>query len=860
MMKNFLVFLLTLQTSIFCLAQSQITDDFTDGNTTESPIWLGETLNFVVNPDALLQLAAPAIAGQSHLSTSSEIINEAEWSFYVKLAFNPSSSNYMDIYLVSDEDNLKNPLNGYFVRIGNTQDEVSLYRQSGASSTSIKIIDGADQRVDFSIVECNIKVTKTNENFWELFVDTDLNGNYISEGTTMDNEHFFSKYFGILCTYTSTRSDKFFFDKLFISGKPFLDETAPTFDTLLVTSDSTIQVIFSEKINLSSANTANYLVDKSIGNPYSTIQENDSIVILSFQNKFENQVAYLLNIHGIEDPFSNVMENLSIPFTYLAPYTITFNDVLITEIMADPNPGVDLPEYEYLEIFNPSQETYTINKMTLVVGGDTVTLSDFSMLPEEYMILCQSSAVEHLEKYGKTLSVTNWPSLNNTGEAIVLFNSMEKLVFSMEYNDSWYKTIEKNDGGWSLEMIDTDFPCKGSENWMASGDPSGGTPGRKNASSDELSDFSGPLITRIIAESDTSVIVYLNEKIRPKEITIQQISTNPPLDVELIQLHLPEYSTVTIGFSTTISPKTTYELTIKNLYDCIGNIQQESSSTFVLPEKADSLDLIINEILFNPWPDGVDFVELYNQSDKYIDLQSLRIGNNDDISPISDDHFIIEPEQYLALTENPELLNNNYPGIPPENIIEVHDMPGYNDDEGAVTIMTGNGNNIDFFQYNDAHHASFLKDTEGVSLERITWEGPSDNPNNWHSAASTSGFATPGKMNSQFMISGGDESEVTIDPQVFAPGQSGYHEFTTIKCRFQNSGNMANILILDAHGRVIKTIISHLSIGAEEDFKWEGQDDAGQQVRMGPYIVFLEIYNTEGFKKLYRKKVVVGAR
>ncbi|MCK5470187.1 MAG: hypothetical protein KAI99_16810, partial [Cyclobacteriaceae bacterium] len=140
------------------------------------------------------------------------------------------------------------------------------------------------------------------------------------------------------------------------------------------------------------------------------------------------------------------------------------------------------------------------------------------------------------------------------------------------------------------------------------------------------------------------------------------------------------------------------------------------------------------------------------------------------------------------------------------------------------------------------------------------FEGPTNNPNNWQSAASTSGFATPGKMNSQYLASITESEEVIVEPKVFDPGNNGYHDFTTIKCRFASSGNMASIKILDASGRLIKTIISHQSIGSEEDFKWEGLDDNGQEVRMGYYIVYLEIYNSSGFKKLYRKKVVVGSQ
>ncbi|MCK5105539.1 MAG: hypothetical protein KAR17_22095, partial [Cyclobacteriaceae bacterium] len=357
--------------------------------------------------------------------------------------------------------------------------------------------------------------------------------------------------------------------------------------------------------------------------------------------------------------------------------------------MADPTLGVDLPEYEYLEIFNPRNDVFKLNQVKLIVGNDTTTIPDLTIYPNEYIILCQHSAVEHFETYGRTLKVPNWPSLNNRGENIFLYNSMDELLFSVEYDNTWYKSIDKDDGGWSLEMIDTDFPCKGLENWMASTDLSGGTPGRENASKGQLADFSGPEIDKIIAASDTSVIVYLNEKIGPQEIALENISINPSLDIKNAKLQSPDLSGISIEFGSSILPKTRYEMTIKNLVDCAGNSQKETSSSFVLPEIADSLDLIINEILFNPWPEGVDFVELYNQSEKFIDLKTVQISN-DGTKPVSTDHFIIEPKQFLALTENPEVLNNHYPGIKPGNMLRIDDLPTFNNDEGNVIIINEN--------------------------------------------------------------------------------------------------------------------------------------------------------------------------
>ena len=82
----------------------------------------------------------------------------------------------------------------------------------------VKIIYGMDDRVDVSRVELNIKVSKSHENEWELFVDTDLSQKFTSEGKAVEGEFLFSRHFGLDCNYSSTRSDKFFFDDLSITG------------------------------------------------------------------------------------------------------------------------------------------------------------------------------------------------------------------------------------------------------------------------------------------------------------------------------------------------------------------------------------------------------------------------------------------------------------------------------------------------------------------------------------------------------------------------------------------------------------------------------------------------------------------
>lgn len=859
-MKYFKILLVALHVSIFSTAFPQVMENFSDGNFTENPAWYGDTSHFIVNANGQLQLSAPAVAGQSYLATASEIINNATWSFYIKLDFNPSSANYLDVYLVSDSDILTAPLNGYFVRIGNTQDEVSLYRQSGNRSSAAKIIDGLDGRVNVSLVELRVRVTKNAESTWELLVDSELSGDFVSEGSVIDGTHTFSRYFGIFCVYTVTRSDKFYFDDLSIDGEAFYDPDPPMVDSLLVTSDSTLLVIFNESLHENSAvDLNNYFINNGIGNPTQAEVITAGSVSLVFRHKFQDKTINRISIHGVQDLFGNALNNFVTDFTFYAPYIIRFGDLIVSEIMADPLPEVNLPPYEYVELFNTTTQYLEVEKMYLVVGRDSVPVPDFSLGDGSFLILCQSAAVAHLQQFGPALRVPNWPSLNNRGERISLYNQLGELVFTVEYADTWYQSIEKKDGGWSLEMIDTDYPCKGRENWKASIDPSGGTPGKKNASSDQLTDLKGPEIIQAIASGKRQLRVSINEKLKPVPLNLALISTIPNLEISSALLKSPELDVIQIELNEDIQANIMYGLTIRGLEDCVGNKTPEAIAKFILPLPADSLDVIINEILFNPWPNGFDFVELYNQSEKYIDLKGWGLGNKT-AEIMTEAPFLLEPKQFLAITEDFESLNNHYPGVEQSRVLQASKLPPFNDDEGEVKLYNADGRLLDYFQYHEDIHSPFLKDVEGVSLERISFTGTSNDPVNWQSAASTAGYATPGKMNSQHFAAFAESGEVVVEPQVFDPGGDGNNNFTLIKCKFDQPGNMASIKVVDASGREVKTIALHQSIGTEEVFKWEGESDNGQEVRLGYYIVYLEIYNAEGARKIYRKKVVVGGR
>src|SRR5690606_10795290 len=104
----------------------------------------------------------------------------------------------------------------------------------------------------------------------------------------------------------------------------------------------------------------------------------------------------------------------------------------------------------------------------------------------------------------------------------------------------------------------------------------------------------------------------------------------------------------------------------------------------------------------------------------------------------------------------------------PDAFLKLNSMPSFPDDKGTVIILNGQGDIIDEVSYSDNWHFALLHNTEGVSLERVDYNGPSTSAN-FHSAATSVGYGTPGYKNSQYHITEEVPGEITVTPETFSP-------------------------------------------------------------------------------------------
>lgn len=842
------------------LTFAQVDDNFSDGNFTSNPAWAGDQSKFVVNTGKL-KLQAPVVAETAFLSTASEAIYNGSWEFYLQMDFNPSSANYAKVYLVSDQMNLSSPVNGYFVKAGNTSRDVCLYRQNGAVET--KIIDGLDDKLNVSLVKVKIKVTRSGNGVWQLYSDVGPSGNYLLEGTSVDGNITSASFFGVQCVYTSTRSDKFWFDDFVVSGTVIPDTAPPLIQSITAVNSKQVSLLFSEALDpVFAQNPLNYSLT-GFGGPASAVLQSDQrTVLLLFTSSLTNGIAYPVLINDIRDLNNNTMIPAVVYALFFQPGAIQKKDIVITEIFPDPSPQVGLPAVEFMEIYNRSTNPVDLAGWKLSDGSSTGIFLSEIILPAEFRIITATSSVNLFTNYGKTIGLANFPTLNNSGDAITLKTSAGLLVDSLHYTLEWYKDDDKQEGGWTLELIDPGNPCGEEDNWMASENPSGGTPGKQNSVLASKPDLTGPRLISVFPDSPSRISLTFNEKLDPTSIALQNFSIQPPVQLSKVNHADIQLKTIQLTLSENLFARQWYTVNVNAIRDCTGNTMEQSNLKFGLSESADSLDIVINEVLFNPRSGGVDFVEVYNASSKFLNLVNWKLGNYENHFPqravtLFPNNFLLSPDGYAVFTSDPDIVKLQYPPGH-DKVFYKAPMPSLPDDEGSVALLTDSGKVIDAVNYSKSWHSAFIKSDEGVSLERISVRALSNEPSNWISSSSTVGFATPGYKNSQDRGLVATEEPVNVVPEIFTPN-SGASDFAQIHYHFDRGGWVANVSVYDQQGHSLKTLARNEVLGPEGFFRWDGDRDDGSKVRMGYYVVWFEVFDASGELNTYRKRVIVSS-
>lgn len=644
----------------------------------------------------------------------------------------------------------------------------------------------------------------------------------------------------------------------------FDDETAPNLSNLGLQLPNQVYLEFSEAIDpLVLLDAGNYSIDQGIGNAVDVSSE-ESGILISFANDFEQGIFYNIDLQNLLDCSGNALELTS--FEFAVPEPAEKFDILINEIYADvtipeefETAQMDLPSSEYIELFNRSDKAISLQDYKLRDAVDTTDLGNYLLLPGQYVVLCSDANVSKFTNDGiPVLGVSGFPTLNDTEDDLELYRDDWLSMHAATYDRSIFESEFKEEGGWSYELIDPNNPCSGEENWAESTDFRGGTPGTINSVNGTNADTTAAVLLRAEAVDANTIYLFFNENIdNGSPISVGNYSMN---GFSINAASFINGGTIQLDISPEMQAGQVYEISVSGQEDCVGNASGNITREVGLSELFESGDAVINEILFNPPTDGVDYVELYNRSNKVLDLSEWFVANDPDpddeideignLKVITLDQYSFYPGQYVILASDATAVRSIFADcrdLAAINIIEVS-LPTYRTDAGTVAITDLTGTVfLDRVSYDEDWHFQLLDEDKGVSIERISPEGVSDDPDNWQSASFSSCFGTPGEENSQFF---GNElmfdDIISVEPEVFSPDSDGFQDFALINYEFADPGFTANASIYDSRGRRIVDIAKNEIVGATGSWKWDGIDSDGGQAPIGIYVVHLKAFNLEG--------------
>ncbi len=260
-------------------------------------------------------------------------------------------------------------------------------------------------------------------------------------------------------------------------------------------------------------------------------------------------------------------------------------------------------------------------------------------------------------------------------------------------------------------------------------------------------DNTAPILLSATAIDQNHVDVLFNESLEP---TVVQVVNNYDIQpFNSVSQALLDVSNPRLIHLTTTLPLqngNTYTLFVLYMEDVSGNdtANQSTLFTYIIPEPALPGDVIINEIFADPTPviglPELEFVEIYNRSNKYLDLTGWKLADASADGTIS--AGILAPNEYKVLCAT-----SSAPSF--QNSVGVSSFPSLNNAGDDVVLKDTNGLIIDKIVYTDGWYQNEIKKDGGYTLERINPLLICSSNQNWIGSNSSTG-GTPGIQNSVF--------------------------------------------------------------------------------------------------------------
>jgi hypothetical protein len=478
---------------------------------------------------------------------------------------------------------------------------------------------------------------------------------------------------------------------------------------------------------------------------YTNLASGDSITAISIMNSLPAgtyQIIAIVLFTPDEKPANN---QLIKSFTVFPPGAV-YNDVVINEIMYAPSTG----EPEWIELYNRIASPVNLKKWKFSDAATTVTItnSDKYIPGNGYIVLTADSSILNFYNVPSEIIKISMPALNNTGDAVVIKDSLGVVIDSLYYLPSW----GGSSGGRSLERISADETSTDPENWGTSKNIFKATPGSVNSLTNKDFDIEAADILfnpKFPIEGDTvSISAKIKNPGKNDAIFSLQLFEDTNLDsipdlliTELQNLFITSDDSAVYDFGFFIE-----NIQVKHGFfvNAVFATDQDTSNNKkykTIEPGLQAQSVVINEIMYAPAGGEPEWIELFNRTNLVINLNGWKVSDvftTPATVTINQDVFI-QPKSYLVLSRSAAIFDfHRY--IPSE--VFVLSLPALNNDVDGVILKDNRGLQMDSVLYTNQWGG-----TNGYSLERLSVNAGSNLPVNWGTSLDIE-QSTPGRINS----------------------------------------------------------------------------------------------------------------
>jgi hypothetical protein len=776
-----------------------------------------------------------------------DLSDTLEVAFRVRHGYPPSSGNNWQLFLLAgnyhglDENSGNNTAMVFGVNFSGYDDHLKLWQL--LDGNAIVILDtGLDYQEQIGTSgEPLFRVTRFPGGNWE--VAWHLHGErdslrLLGEGVEIEKKT--GKYLGLRYSYSPAQDRKLWVDDLSVKGSFHRDTVPPRVAGLRVLKLDGLEVTYSEPVSPSGPDRYNWN-----GMSPDSLLLSGAIHRLFFREPFPNRITQALHISGLLDLEGNRMVDTLV---YYRQDLAAFGDVVINEILTDPDPSVYLPPCEFVELYNRYVSPIDLNGWRLEVNNRVYEMRGSLIQPQGYAVLTHPDCDG---KYGDAVqegALTSSTALVNGGASIRLLDPFGRLIHCVEYEEMIRYGHQKTDGGWSLERADPDNLCGGAENWDISIDDRGGTPGGENSQRYSIPDYSPPYAVGLGVPSGDRISLVFDEYIlvQPGDQSRFLLDNIPFTHAASRTTYAGKELLLDLAHPT--ESGRLYHLVLEDVSDCAGNVAPEQEITFRLPDPPAPGMPVINEIMYDPIVGGSEYIEIYNQGENHFDLYDLQLEIREPGSitgssvPVMETSRLLFPKQYVVLCRDEWVLRDAW--MPGREVMVIglenwKKLPG----SGACIRLTDrSGKPVDQVCYHDSMHHDQLQITTGVSLERIDPDCAAG-PQCWTSAAASVHHGTPGTRNSQAMAVEGRRQALKLTPKVFSPDGDGQDDLLLITLDTRVAGGVLDLYVTDLSGNFIRQIVTRGLAGTGDQFYWDGEDAHGRLVHPGIYVVHQRVFS-----------------